>query len=433
MQEYVSKNGYLVPNDWDVKPLEDFFNITSSKRVFQNDWQDHGIPFYRAREIVILSEKEEVDNELFISEQLYNLYSCKYGIPQINDILVTGVGTIGKAYIVSQKGSFYFKDGNIIWFKSEDKINSNYIKYLFQSPIIIRQIENTSLGTTVKTYTIISAKKTLIPAPQNPKEQQKIVSILISIEQAIKTTESIIKKQQNIKSGLLHDLLTYGIDEEGNIRSPQTHRFVEKRGEVISEEWEIDSIENLFYLYSGATPSTTVEECWNGEIVWITPNDLNKIKHIYIDNSERKITTKGLNCCSATIIPKNSIVMSSRAPIGYLAISTLPFATNQGCKSFHIKNETRDIPEFFYFYLQFVMDKIKSLGTGTTFQEVSKTDLNSVILAFPSSKEEQKNISNLILKQDKMIEEEELKLEKLKNIKKGLMEDLLTGRKRVKY
>ena len=100
--------------EWEEKTLGELYSITSSKRVFQNEWTKTGVPFYRAREVVKLSENGFVDNELFISTEMFLEYKTKYGVPQENDLIVTGVGTIGRMYVVKASDKFYFKDGNII-------------------------------------------------------------------------------------------------------------------------------------------------------------------------------------------------------------------------------------------------------------------------------------------------------------------------------
>ena len=116
----------LIPDDWEVKTLNDYFDIGSSKRVFQSQWRKSGIPFYRAREIVILAEKNSVENDLFIDEDLYNQYKNLYGVPAVNDLLVTGVGTLGKVYKIQNNKPFYFKDGNIICLKNKGNIDSEF-------------------------------------------------------------------------------------------------------------------------------------------------------------------------------------------------------------------------------------------------------------------------------------------------------------------
>jgi hypothetical protein len=142
---------------WQTKTLGDLFDITSSKRVFEADWKTEGVPFYRAREIVKLAKHGFVENELFISEEMFDRYSTKYGIPAEGDIMVTGVGTLGICYVVNKDDRFYFKDGNIIWLKKKTEADSRFVEYAFQSDYLRSQIDD-SVGTTVGTYTIIKAK-----------------------------------------------------------------------------------------------------------------------------------------------------------------------------------------------------------------------------------------------------------------------------------
>ena len=192
--------------EWEEKTLGELYSITSSKRVFQNEWTKTGVPFYRAREVVKLSENGFVDNELFISTEMFLEYKTKYGVPQENDLIVTGVGTIGRMYVVKASDKFYFKDGNIIWFKVINNVaDSQFVKQLFQSPIIKKQIEGNASITTVGTYTIDSAKKTLIPYPSIP-EQTKIANLLTAIDEKITTNQTQLNSVKQYKQGLLQQM-----------------------------------------------------------------------------------------------------------------------------------------------------------------------------------------------------------------------------------
>ena len=192
------------------------------------------------------------------------------------------------------------------------------------------------------------------------------------------------------------------------------------------EGWVTDTLVNIFEVISGATPATEIKEYWDGDIVWITPNDLSKISLNHIDKSERMISAKGLKSCSANLIPSNSLVMSSRAPIGYLAISTTDYATNQGCKSLIVRDSTKHSADFHYFNLIFNMKKIKDLGTGTIFMEVSKKAISGVEIDFPSSLTEQQKIATILSTIDHCIAQTQQLIAKYKNIKQGLMLDLLS-------
>lgn len=196
-----------IPEDWEVKSLGESFDIGSSKRVFQSQWRKSGIPFYRAREIVILAEKNTVENELFIDETLYNQYKTLYGVPAVNDLLVTGVGTLGKVYKVQNTNPFYYKDGNIICLKNKGAINSDYVRYHFDYYIVKNQINDNSGKSTVGTYTINSARKTIIPVPSLP-EQTAIANVLSSMDKEIETLNTKLEKYRNLKTAMMQQLLT---------------------------------------------------------------------------------------------------------------------------------------------------------------------------------------------------------------------------------
>ena len=167
--------------------LSDLYDIGSSKRVFQSEWQKSGVPFYRAREIAKLSIDGYVDNELFINEDLYLEYINMYGKPEAGDVMVTGVGTLGVCYIVKPEDRFYFKDGNILWFKqkAKDRILSEYLVKAFDSKEAKEFIDKNSSGTTVGTFTIQTAKKMEISLP-SIQEQRNIIQKITKIESVIK-------------------------------------------------------------------------------------------------------------------------------------------------------------------------------------------------------------------------------------------------------
>jgi type I restriction enzyme S subunit len=196
----------IIPEDWEVKRLGDLFEITSSKRVFQSEWTTQGIPFYRARELAVLGESGFVCNELFITNEMYDAFKRSYGVPSIGDMLVTGVGTLGKAYVVTGDHEFYFKDGNIIWFKIAGKVTPEFLRQLYLTPLIEKQISDGSAGTTVGTYTISGAKKTVIPLPPLP-EQRAIATVLSDMDAELAALEQKRDKTKAIKQGMMQELL----------------------------------------------------------------------------------------------------------------------------------------------------------------------------------------------------------------------------------
>ena len=197
--------------------LSNLYDIGSSKRVFQSEWKNNGVPFYRAREIARLSEDGFVDNELFIDEELYKEYTEKYGKPQPGDIMVTGVGTLGVCYIVKPDDKFYFKDGNILWFKQKapDRIIPEYLVKSFASKEIKDYISKNSSGTTVGTLTIQTANKMEISLP-SLEHQKEIIECITQIESIIKKRkEELEVLDRLIKARFVEMFGTFPNNEKG--------------------------------------------------------------------------------------------------------------------------------------------------------------------------------------------------------------------------
>jgi type I restriction enzyme S subunit len=145
--------------------------------------------------------------------------------------------------------------------------------------------------------------------------------------------------------------------------------------------WEMKKLGELCEVVNGGTPKTNILEYWGGKNLWITPAEMGKRSTPYVEDTERKITDAGLANSSARILPKNSVILSSRAPIGHLIINSHPMATNQGCKGL-IPKKHIDC-KFLYYYLFSIVDILDSLGTGATFKELSGGKLKEVFIPHP--------------------------------------------------
>lgn len=168
------------------------------------------------------------------------------------------------------------------------------------------------------------------------------------------------------------------------------------------DKWIKVKISDLGQVVGGATPSTKKDEYYNGDIAWITPKDLSDFKCRYISRGERNITKAGMDSCSTQLLPKNTVLFSSRAPIGYVAIAENEMCTNQGFKSV-IPNENLDCL-FLYYLLKFNKDKIEAMGSGTTFKEVSGSTMRNIEVTIPESKKVQVRIAAILDAIDSKIE-----------------------------
>lgn len=166
-------------------------------------------------------------------------------------------------------------------------------------------------------------------------------------------------------------------------------------------KWREVKISDLGDVVGGATPSTSRDDYYNGEIPWITPKDLSDHKSRFINRGERNITLEGLRSCSTQILPKNTVLFSSRAPIGYVAIAANDLCTNQGFKSV-IPNDKTDFM-FLFYLLKYNKDAIENMASGTTFKEVSGATMRKIVVRVPDL-ETQKKIAKVLSALDDKIE-----------------------------
>ena len=164
---------FEIPNGWEWCRMGSVLNIWSARRVHERDWRSSGIPFYRAREIGKMADWGHVDNDLFIEQSLYDEFS-KSGVPQIGDLMMTAVGTLGKTYVVETNNPFYYKDGSVLCIGNPFHLNPYYLKLFFESSAFENQYLSESDGTTVATLTMVRLNRYLIPVPPI-EEQQRIV------------------------------------------------------------------------------------------------------------------------------------------------------------------------------------------------------------------------------------------------------------------
>ena len=201
---------------------------------------------------------------------------------------------------------------------------------------------------------------------------------------------------------------------------------VEWLGEVPSH-WDLKPSKFLFNIVNGSTPKSGVEEYWEGDITWVTPSDLSKIESFEISESARSITNKGLDSCGTSLVPSGSMILSCRAPIGSLAITTTEVCTNQGCKSLVAIDEINT--KFIYYFLSVSTEQLNILGRGTTFLELSSDELGNLKIPFPVVNEAEK-IANFLdyetAKIDSLIEKQQLLIQLLKEKRQAVISHAVT-------
>jgi type I restriction enzyme S subunit len=285
----------------------------------------------------------------------------------------------------------------------------NLLQYLSASGFLLNFVTQTSIAHLPKD----KFETVPIPLPPTKAEQEAIAEALSDADALIESLEQLIAKKRQIKQGAMQELLT------GKRRLPG-----------FSEEWEVKRLGTIADIRSGGTPSTTQSRFWDGDVLWCTPTDITGLNgRKYLSDTNRRISLMGLNSSSAEMIPANSVVMTSRATIGECAINTIPVSTNQGFKNF-VPLDQYDV-EFLYYLLTTQKPGFISLCGGSTFLEIGKTQLANYIVKLPTTKDEQTAIADILSDMDAELAALEEKRAKARQVKQGMMQELLTGRIRL--
>ncbi|QIO31339.1 restriction endonuclease subunit S [Bradyrhizobium sp. 1(2017)] len=268
-----------------------------------------------------------------------------------------------------------------------------------------------------------------VPLPPLP-EQTKIAEILATLDRAIERTEALIAKEQRIKTGLMQDLLTRGIDEHGRIRSEQSHRFKDSALGRIPAEWGVHLLDGLAIRGSGHTPNKSRPDYWNGGIKWVSLADSSALDNVLISETDKEISSLGLKNSSAVLHPKGTVILSRDAGVGKSAILGDTMAVSQHFMAWRCKPHKLD-NYYLYYWLQRDKPRFEGIAAGSTILTIGLQFFREYQIAIPQLVEEQQQISSVLSHADGNIQQFIAGLQKLRSLKAALMQDLLTGKRRV--
>lgn len=290
--------------------------------------------------------------------------------------------------------------------------------------------EGRAVGSTVKGIRIQEYLN--IPVRLAPQKAQPIIAqILDTLDTAIRETESLIDKLKAVKHGLLHDLLTRGIDANGQLRPPQSDEpqlYKESPLGWIPSEWEVLQLDTVAARGSGHTPSKDVLSYWNGGVKWVSLADSHRLDQIYIHETDKEISELGIANSSAVLHPEGTVIMSRDAGIGKSAILGCNMAVSQHFMAWRCGEKLNNL--FLYFYLQREKPKFEAIAMGSTIKTIGLPFFKSYQIALPPRRE-QDQAAAIMMETEQHLTAHDVELEKLRQQKIGLMDDLLTGRVRV--
>lgn len=248
-----------LPLGWKWVKLGEVAEITSSKRIFQDDYVSHGIPFFRTKEVKELSEGKPISVELFITNEKYEEIKSKYEIPKIGDILISAVGTIGISYIIKDEIPFYFKDGNLIWIRKIKNAKSKFLNYQLEYFIRFKQKIAIS-GSAYNALTIIKLKEFEVPLPPLSIQAQIVEKLEALLSELDKGKTQLLTAQAQLKT-YRQAVLKYAF--EGKLTGDTEGWQWYKTGEVMEK------------INNGYTPKSQFLSEGQGEVPFIKVYNLN--------------------------------------------------------------------------------------------------------------------------------------------------------------
>jgi len=325
-----------------------------------SEYRDEGVPFIRSTDIEPFRIKR--DQLKYINPEFHS--RLKKSALKPGDVVIVRTGKPGTCAMIPVD----LPDANcsdVVIVRTGPELDPRYLAYYINSAARAH-IDAFSGGAVQQHFNVGAARRIRMNLPPIG-EQERIVQVLGNLDAKI----DLLHRQNKTLEAMTETLFRQW--------------FVERRPEVLEGEaeegWEEGTLDQILSVRGGTTPSTKNPEFWDGDIHWTTPRDLSSASDIFLFDTARKITAKGLAEIGSGLSPSGTLLMSSRAPVGYLAFADMPIAVNQG---YIVIIDDKGVGKhFIYLWLKANMDLVHSYANGSTFQEISKSAFKTMELTIP--------------------------------------------------
>ena len=396
--------------EWEEKKLGKILKIGSSKRVHREDYVNAGIPFFRGLEISKLGKSTKLEDVLYISKESYIQLKKRFGVPQIGDILITAVGTLGNSYLVSNNEPFYFKDGNLIWL-SNIEINNEYLNIYIGNGVGKQRVLHSAAGSNQKALTMVNLKYVSVLFP-HAEEQTQIGNFFQQLDGLIAQHQQKHDKLLQIKKALLEKMFP---------KQGETTPAIRFKG--FSGAWEEKALDEVGYSTSGVSIESEFSNKGRYKVISIGSYSENST---YTDQGIRAALTKKTQ---KRILNKDDLTMilndktSSGRIIGRVLLIKEgdSFVYNQRTQRIQPHKEKYD-SSFLYQMLNapLIREKIIRSSQGNTQIYVNWSAIKQLSYSLPKKKEQTK-IGNFFQQLDTLITQHQRQLTKLNTIKQALL------------
>lgn len=350
-----------------------------------------------------------VDDDLrFISESLHA--ELQKGHLRKNDILVTTRGEIGQIAFVPDRHIGSNINAQLVRINpGRAQLDHRFLGFILAFGNVQKQFDNLQTGSALKQLPVNRLTALEIPLPPTKTEQEAIAEALSDADALIESLEQLLAKKRQLKQGAMQELLT------GKKRLPS-----------FSGVWEVKRLGDVIETFvGGGTPSRLNQQYWGGNVPWVTVKDFATFNP---RQSQETITTAGLKNSASHLIPAGTLITSTRMALGKAVVYDVDVAINQDLKALFPKPGLS--PQYLRLWFQYHGPVIEELGSGSTVKGIALTDLKKIEFQLPSPSE-QAAIAQILSDIDAEIAALEAKLAKARQLKQGMMQELLTGRIRL--
>lgn len=360
--------------NWPLIPIKDLCDMAVDCINKTAPTVDHETPYKMIRTTNVKKGFIDIKEVKYTSKEVFEKWTRR-SKPKFGDVILTReapVGEVGR--FTHQDCENIFLGQRLFHYRPNPlKLDWNFLAYSLQSESVQARLKSKAFGATVPHVKVGDAESLLIPCPPL-EDQKKIGSILSSYDDLISINQRRIELLEEAARRLYREWFVH-------LRFPGHESVPIKDG--IPEGWHSCTLNDVCDSIGGGTPSTKHQEYWNGEITWVTPTDLTRNDCLILTRSEKTITAEGLKNSSTKILPPDTILMTSRASIGFFGLIDEEVCTNQGFISVIPHHDESRM--FLLFHLMDRVEELRGVATGATFKELSKKTFRSLPIVFPDS------------------------------------------------
>ena len=348
------------------------------------------------------------DDLRFTDEQSFSQWTAR-AIPQVGDILITREAPLGEVCLVPSDVRVCLGQRMMLYRTDREKADSHFLMYALMSSGVQSYLLRKIGGSTVGHAKVDDIRNLLVPLPPTKPEQEAIAEALSDADALIESLAQLLAKKRQLQQGAMQELLT------GKKRLPG-----------FSGKWEEKRLGDVIETFvGGGTPSRSNQQYWGGNVPWVTVKDFATFNP---RQSQETITTAGLKNSASHLIPAGTLITSTRMALGKAVVYDVDVAINQDLKALFPKPGLS--PQYLRLWFQYHGPAIEELGSGSTVKGIALTDLKKIEFHLPSPSE-QTAIAAILSDMDAEIAALEAKLAKARQLKQGMMQELLTGRIRL--